>query len=136
MTDVARFARLESITYNTKSNSKSKSKYSWGIQFLGVPGILGSLWSLDFSYISIFQFSRFFSAFFRYFSRFFVATAKVAKSWIFIGGQFRGDFWTPWVILSRLGHSQNFISFSHIFVHFCQILNRWSYPKIHLTKVV
>ena len=68
------------------------------------------------------------------FSRFFVASAKVGKSWIFIGAQNQGDFWTLGVKLSHLSHSQNFISFSRNSVHFRQILNQWSYKKKSFTK--
>ena len=35
-----------------------------------------------------------------------------------MGGRFRGDFWAPWVILSRLSQSQNFISFWSILSRF------------------
>ena len=42
----------------------------------------------------------------------------MSKSWIFIGGRFQGDFWAPWVILSRLSHSRNFISFWPFFSRF------------------
>ena len=73
---------------NQNQNQNSKSKSFWSLEFFGVPGISGSLWSLDFSIFkifpvnfklaffnaSIFQFLRFFD-----FSGFFFSTFQFRK---------------------------------------------------------
>ena len=77
----------------------------------------------------------FLGAFIFIFSRFFVCWSKVSKSWIFIGGRFRGDFWAPWVILSRLSHSRNFISFWSFFSRFVSCA-RQKWAKVEFSSGV